>query len=44
MIHLLNAKGAMDLDRFWEGLFATNGIFDMKCYWEMLASKENTGV
>ena len=43
LIHLLNAKGVIDLDRFWEQVFNTNGVLDMKCYWDMLAPKENTG-
>jgi hypothetical protein len=43
VIHLLNAKGAIDLNRFWEGLFSTNGVFDMKHYWDMLAPKEDAG-
>lgn len=42
VVHLLNAKGAVELDRFWEDLFGTNGVFDMKRYWDMLSPKEDT--
>lgn len=40
LIHLLNAKSVIDLDRFWMEVFNTNGLFDMEPY---LAPKENTG-
>jgi hypothetical protein len=40
LIHLLNARGKLDLDQFWKDLFETNGIFDMKKYWDALAPKE----
>jgi len=42
VIHLLNARGKMDLDKFWRDLFDTNGIFDMKNYWDALSPKEKT--
>jgi hypothetical protein len=41
VIHLLNAKSAIDLNGFWEKLFKTNGVFDMKPYWDLLSPKEN---
>lgn len=41
VIHLLNAKGNINIDEFWSKLFNTNGIFDMKQYWEMLAPKDD---
>jgi hypothetical protein len=37
----LNAKGAIDLDRFWQEVFNPNGAFTMKRYWDLLAPKEN---
>jgi hypothetical protein len=40
VIHLLNARGLIDIERFWKELFENNGIFDMKRYWELLAPKE----
>lgn len=39
VIHLLNARGTIDIDEFWRQLFGTNGIFAMKKYWELLAPK-----
>jgi len=42
VIHGLHAKGAICLDGFWEEVFSTNGIFDMKRYWELLSPKENS--
>ena len=42
VLHLLKARGDIDMDLFWQELFDTNGIFDMKKYLEMLAPKENT--
>jgi hypothetical protein len=41
VIHLLNARGSIEIDDFWRDLFETNGIFDMKQYWEMLAPKDD---
>lgn len=41
VIHLLNARGVIRIDDFWRDLFETNGIFDMKQYWEMLAPKDD---
>lgn len=43
VIHVLNAKGAIEVDRFWEEVFSTNGVFNMKRYWDLLAPKENGG-
>lgn len=42
VIHLLNARGKLDLDQFWKDIFETNGIFDMKKYRDALAPKEKT--
>lgn len=42
VIHLLNARGKLDLDQFWKDLFETNGIFNMRKYWDALAPKEKT--
>lgn len=41
VIHFLNAKGIIDLDQFWEKLFVTNGVFDMKGYLGLLAPKDD---
>lgn len=41
IIHLLNSKGILDLESFWEELFTTNGIFEMKNYREMLIPKDD---
>ena len=41
-LHLLNARGKMDRDKFWRDLFETNGIFDMKNYRDALSLKEET--
>jgi hypothetical protein len=41
IIHLLKAKSEIDTDQFWEDVFSTNGIMDMKKYLEMLVPKEN---
>jgi hypothetical protein len=40
LVHLLNARGTINIDEFWKKLFGTNGIFEMKKYWELLAPKE----
>lgn len=40
VIHLLNSRGLIDMDKFWIELFEANGIFDMKRYWELLAPKD----
>jgi hypothetical protein len=40
LIHLLHARGAVDLDKFWSQVFATDGIFDAKSYYELLTPKE----
>jgi hypothetical protein len=42
IIHVLKAKSEINTDQFWEDVFTTNGILDMKKYWEMLAPRENT--
>jgi len=42
VIHLLKSKGEINTDQFWEDVFNTNGILDMKKYLEMLAPKEDT--
>lgn len=42
VIHLLNARGIIDIDKFWEEIFTTNGVFEMKRYWELLAPKEGS--
>jgi hypothetical protein len=38
-IYLLTARGMINIDEFWRDLFGTNGIFEMKKYWELLAPK-----
>jgi hypothetical protein len=42
VIHLLKARGIVQMDHFWQDLFETNGVLDMKKYLEMLAPKEGT--
>ena len=42
IIHLLKARGAIQMDDFWQDLFETNGVLDMKKYLEILAPKERT--
>lgn len=42
VIHLLNAKGKLDLESFWKEVFETSGIFSMTKYWDALAPKEKT--
>ncbi len=44
VIHLLNARETIDIDDFWKNLFKTNGIFDMKQYWEMLTPKDDKSI
>lgn len=41
VIHLLKARGVIEMDSFWQTLFETNGVLDMKKYLEMLTPKEN---
>jgi hypothetical protein len=41
VIHLLHAKGEINLDTIWEEVFDTNGIFHMKRYWDLLSPKDN---
>lgn len=38
-IHLLNSRGLIEIDDFWKEVFTTNGIFDMKRYWELHTTK-----
>jgi hypothetical protein len=40
VIHLLKARSIIKMDHFWQDLFETNGVLDMKKYLEMLAPKE----
>lgn len=40
VFHLLNARGKLDLDAFWTDVFQTNGVLNMKKYWDALAPKE----
>lgn len=40
VIHVLNAQEKIDLNLFWEEVFQTNGIFDMKKYYDLLTPKE----
>ncbi len=42
VIHLLKARGIIQMDQFWQDLFETQGVLDMKKYLEMLAPKEST--
>jgi hypothetical protein len=35
VLYLLNAAGRLDVDRFWQELFDTNGVFNSKPYYEM---------
>ncbi len=42
VVHLLKARGIVNMDGFWQDLFETNGVLDMKKYIEMLAPKEQT--
>ena len=42
VVHLLKARGIISMDEFWQDLFETNGVLDMKKYLEMLAPKEHT--
>ena len=41
VIHLLYLRGEINTDQFFEDVFNTNGILDMKKYREMLVPKEN---
>jgi len=41
VIHLLNSRCELNLDDFWKQAFETNGVLDMKHYWEMLSPKES---
>lgn len=42
VVHLLKARDVINMDDFWQNLFETNGVLDMKKYLEMLAPKEHT--
>lgn len=42
ILHLLNARGKLSLDEFWKSVFETNGVLDMKKYWDALAPKEKS--
>ncbi len=42
VIHLLKARGLVELDIFWKDIFETNGVFDLRRYSEMLSPKEDS--
>jgi hypothetical protein len=39
-IYLLYSKRKLDIDNFWDDLFTTNGIFNMKSYFSLFTPKE----
>ncbi|MFZ0455493.1 MAG: hypothetical protein WAM24_17240 [Ignavibacteriaceae bacterium] len=40
-IYLLYSKKKIDIDKFWDDLFNTNGVFNMKSYFAMFTPKED---
>ena len=42
VFHLLNARSQLSLDDFWKEVFETNGVLDMKKYWDALNPKEKS--
>ena len=39
VVHLLKARGIVNMDDFWQDLFESDGVLEMKKYLEMLAPK-----
>ncbi len=42
VIYILNNKGILDLDEFWEKVFTTDGILEMETYHKLYSQKDDS--